>query len=118
MAHPPILKAALHGNCPRCSSRTAFSGPAEVAQRCRACGLNLAAIEPSGRINGLLTMAIAVILIILALAIDEAFRPPLWLHAIIWAPLTIAAVLGALRLTRIIGLYRAYDAAADRTKDN
>lgn len=105
---PGIVRAALFGICPQCGARTVFAAPAMVADHCRACGLDLAALEPSGRLNGLMTLAIAALLITLAFGLDEALRPPLWLHAIVWAPLTIGSVLGALRLAKMAGITRAF----------
>jgi uncharacterized protein (DUF983 family) len=109
MGEASLPKAALHGSCPQCGGRTVFAGPAQVADYCRACGLDLAALEPSGRLNGLLTLAIAAVLITLALTVDEALRPPLWVHALVWAPLTIGSVIGALRLVKMAGLQRAFE---------
>ena len=54
-------------------------------------------------------MVVAIVLIVAALAIDEAFRPPLWLQLVIWAPVTIGAVLGVLRLFKVVNLYANYE---------
>jgi uncharacterized protein (DUF983 family) len=54
-------------------------------------------------------MAVAVLLIMIALAIESAYRPPLLLQALVWAPVTITAVLGTLRLYKTALLYARYD---------
>ncbi|MGB3469823.1 MAG: DUF983 domain-containing protein [Erythrobacter sp.] len=102
--------------CPRCGARTLFEAPGRVAGQCRSCGLVLADLERGARLAGLLTIAIAVVLIMLALAVDEALRPPLWLHVVVWTPVTIGGVLGSLRLFKTAAVYRQYELR--RTSEN
>ena len=64
-----------------------------VAGECSHCHEPLAELELGGRIAGLITLIVAGALIIAALGVDELLRPPLWVHVIVWAPLTIGAVL-------------------------
>jgi len=106
---PGLIQAALFGMCPRCGTRTLFEAPGRVAGECRSCGLVLADLERGARLAGLLTIAIAALLITLALVMDEALRPPLWLHVVIWTPLTIGGVLGSLRLFKTAAVYRQYE---------
>ncbi len=43
-------------------------------------------------------------LIALAVAFDDAVRPPLWVHALIWPPFVALVILGALRLAKVAWL--------------
>jgi uncharacterized protein (DUF983 family) len=52
---------------------------------------------------------VAVILIMLAYAVEAAYRPPLWLQAAFWAPVTVALVIGTLRLFKTTLLYARYE---------
>jgi len=70
----------------------------------------LASLERGGRLAGLLTILISALLITAALALDEFVRPPLWVHVILWAPLTVGAVLMSLRLFKTISVYRQHEA--------
>ncbi|AOL24080.1 Uncharacterized conserved protein, DUF983 family [Erythrobacter litoralis] len=108
---PGLGRAALFGLCPRCGARTLFEAPARIALSCDACGLDLGALERGGRLAGVLTMVLAVFLIGAALGVDAVLRPPLWLSALVWAPLTVGAVVFALRFYRTTLLYRQYEAA-------
>ena len=103
---PSLAEAALFGCCPRCRERTLFTGVAAVPDCCRNCGLDFAAAQAGGRLPLLLTVIVAVVLIVLALWLDEVARPPLWLHAIIWLPLTVGGVLAAIRCSRVATLMR------------
>ncbi len=105
-----IIRAALFGLCPRCGARTLFDTPGQIASRCDACGLELAPLARGGRLAGLVTMVLATLLITAAVLIDDALRPPIWLQALIWAPLTVGVVLGALRLFKAISVFGAYEA--------
>ena len=105
---PGLGRAALFGLCPRCGERTLFEAPARIALSCEACGLDLGALERGGRLAGLLTLVLAALLIALALWVDAAFAPRLWLQALVWGPVTAASVILALRFYRTALLYRQY----------
>jgi uncharacterized protein (DUF983 family) len=98
--------------CPQCGAHTLFAGPAEIAERCRACALDFAALERGGRLAGPITLVIAALLIALALGVDEWLRPPLWVHVAVWVPLTVGTVIYALRLFKTIGVHARYEARA------
>ena len=103
-----ILRAALLGMCPRCGERTLFDAPARVALECDDCSLDFGALERGGRLGGLLTALVAVILIMLAFVIEVNFRPPLWLQAAFWAPVTVGVVIYTLRLFKAGLLYASF----------
>lgn len=111
-----LLRAALFGVCPECGGHTLFSGVVQVADQCRVCALELGAMERWGRVAGIITLLIAALLIAAALALDTYVRPPIWVHVALWVPLTIASVLGALRLMKTAGVYRSYYLAQGRGK--
>jgi|SRR5690606_29994699 Uncharacterized protein conserved in bacteria len=97
---PPIGRAALLGLCPRCGAQTLFEGPVRFAPRCRACGLDFGAYNVGDGPAAFLTLIVGALLIVAALLVDFAFEPPLWVHVILWVPLTIAAVVLGLRLAK------------------
>jgi len=104
-----LFRAALLGLCPRCGKATLFEAPARVALKCPDCKLDLGALERGGRFAGMLTVILAVLLMMIAVGIETAFRPPLWLQAAFWAPVTVGGVIFALRLYKAALLYAAYD---------
>ena len=105
---PGIRQAALFGLCPRCGSRTLFSGTVRFADRCRVCGLDLSRFNVGDGPAGFLTLVIGAIMVALAIWLDVAASPPLWVHALIWIPLTVAAVLGGLRVSKAALLAAEY----------
>ena len=104
-----IFRAALLGLCPRCGAKTLFEAPARVALTCPNCDLDLGALERGARFAGLLTALLAVILIIIAYAVEAALAPPLWLQAAFWAPVTVGVVVFTLRLFKTTLLYARYE---------
>ena len=111
-----IFRAALLGSCPQCAEPTLFEAPARVALECPNCGLDFARYERGGRVSGLFTVMIAIILIVLAVLIESAFRPPLWLQAAFWAPVTVGTVIYGLRLFKTVLLYAAFENARERSE--
>lgn len=109
---PGIVSAALSGLCPSCGAQTLFAGPALLADDCAACGLDIMSLERGGRFVGVLTMLLALVVILAALAVDEWLRPPLWASLLFWGPVTIASVIGALRLYKTMWVYHQYEERA------
>src|SRR3546814_7582127 len=81
------------------STRTDTLVPYTTLYRsCRACGLDLSNFNVGDGPAAFLTLIIGAVITALALLVDAAFRPPLWVHALLWVPLTAAAVVGSLRI--------------------
>lgn len=97
---PGIAKAALFGLCPQCGAKTLFAGLARFADRCENCGLDYTGFNVGDGPAALLTLGIGALIIILALMLDTAFRPPFWVHAIIWVPVTAAMTVYSLRVSK------------------
>lgn len=97
---PGIAKAALFGLCPRCGAKTLFSGSAKFADRCGSCGLDYSRFNVGDGPAAFLTMGVGAIIIILAILLDIATRPPFWVHVIIWVPVTAALTLFLLRFAK------------------
>ncbi|MDZ3832887.1 MAG: DUF983 domain-containing protein [Sphingopyxis sp.] len=95
---PPIWRAALFGLCPECGAPTLFDGPIKFSERCDACGLDYGRYNVGDGPAAFLTLIIGALLIICALFLDFAVQPPLWVHILLWVPLTAAAVVYGLRL--------------------
>jgi len=89
---PPVWRAALFGLCPECSAATLFDGPVRFRPKCERCGLDYGRYNVGDGPAAFLTLIIGALLIVAALTLDAVVRPPLWVHIILWVPLTAAAV--------------------------
>jgi uncharacterized protein (DUF983 family) len=97
---PGIAKAALFGLCPECGAKTMFAGVAKFAERCESCDLNYSSFNVGDGPAALLTMAIGALVIVLAIIVDSIFRPPFWVHVIIWVPFTVVVTIISLRVAK------------------
>lgn len=99
-AEPRPLDCGLKGLCPRCGARTLFAGWARFADTCRACGLRIADFNVGDGPAAFLTLVLGTIVVALAIVLELSLTPPWWVHVLLWTPLTVAGVLGSLRVTK------------------
>lgn len=99
-APPPPAAAALRGLCPRCGDKTLFQGLVTFAPKCRACGLDFSAFNVGDGPAAFLILIVGALITGLAVALELAAEPPFWVHLLLWPVLTLAAVLGLLRLAK------------------
>lgn len=97
---PSIARAALFGLCPQCGRKTLFAGLGQFASRCNDCGLDYDSFNVGDGPAALLVMAIGAVIIVLALILDSAIRPPFWVHVVIWVPVTAALTVVTLRMAK------------------
>ena len=97
---PPVWRAALFGLCPECGAQSLFNGPVQFHAKCAACGLDYGRYNVGDGPAAFLTLIIGALLVALALAFDAVVRPPLWVHVLLWVPLTAAAVVYGLRVAK------------------
>lgn len=105
---PSILRAALFGLCPQCGSKTLFAGLGQFADTCSHCKLDYASFNVGDGPAALLTMVIGALIIVFALLLDSAVRPPFWVHVIIWVPVTAALTVVTLRMAKAALLASEY----------
>ncbi len=74
-----------------------FSGFLKVADRCDACGLDYSAEDAGDGPAVFIMFLVGLIVVPLALVLELAAAPPIWLHLILWLPLSLALCLAFLR---------------------
>ena len=105
---PAIFRAALHGLCPQCGAPTLFASATQFSDKCTNCGLDYRKFNVGDGPAALMIIPIGAIVITLAILLDMAVRPPFWVHALIWVPLTAAIVVGFLRAAKGVMLSLEY----------
>ena len=97
MSRPNPLLAGAAGRCPNCGEGHLFEGFLKVAPRCEACGYDLAKAD-SGDGPAVFVILIAGFLVAFAaLYMEFTVHPPIWVHLVLWLPLTVVVCLGLLR---------------------
>ena len=100
VAPPSLAQAALHGLCPRCGQKTLFAGFARFAERCANCGLDFSAFNVGDGPAAFLTLILGTLIVALAIGLELTVHPPLWVHMLIWIPVTALGVVGSLRIAK------------------
>ena len=99
-AGPRPVDCGLKGLCPRCGAATLFAGVARFAEACPACGLRFADYNVGDGPAAFLTLILGTIVTVLAIVVELKFAPPWWVHVLLWLPLTLAGVMGSLRIAK------------------
>ena len=99
---PPVepVAAGLKGRCPRCGEGKLFSGFLTVGKQCGVCRLDYSFADAGDGPAVFVILIIGFIVVGLALWVEVTLSPPLWLHLLLWIPLTVVLSLGALRLIK------------------
>src|SRR6187551_3016697 len=97
MTAPNPLLAGLTGRCPNCGEGHLFDGFLTVSPRCEACGFDLAKADSGDGPAVFVILIAGFLLAFAALFVEIAWRPPIWLHLVIWIPATLIVSLALLR---------------------
>ena len=90
-----LLRGALM-KCPACGVGSLFTRYLKVADHCSECGEALHHHRADDAPAYFTIVIIGHVIVSLVLTVEMAYRPPLWLHAAIWLPLTILLALAVL----------------------
>jgi uncharacterized protein (DUF983 family) len=95
-----MVSAAFFGACPSCGTRTMFDGPVQFADKCGSCGLDYHNFNVGDGPAAFLTLIIGAVVVVLALVVEFQFAPPLWVHALLWMPVTAGMTIISLRMAK------------------
>jgi uncharacterized protein (DUF983 family) len=87
----------LKGLCPRCAQGRLFQGFITVAPRCEVCGLKFDFADAGDGPAVFVILFAGFLVVGLALWVEIAYEPPMWVHLAIFLPLVLIVVLGLLR---------------------
>lgn len=91
------ISAGLRCRCPNCGTGPLFRGFLTFNTRCPSCGADLS-IADTGDGPAVFVMFAALILIVpSAMIVELAFRPPTWVHILLWPPITFGFCIALLR---------------------
>jgi uncharacterized protein (DUF983 family) len=94
---PSALSAGLRSRCPACGRGALFQGFISVRERCAACGVDLSAQDSGDGPVAFIVLIVGAVVVTLALLAEVAWQPPVWLHLVVWLPLTVVLVLALMR---------------------
>ena len=119
MADPNPVSPYLAGarsRCPRCGEGRLFSGFLQLAPGCERCRLDYSFADAGDGPAVFVILIAGFIVVGLAVMVELMFRPPYWIHAVIWIPAVLAVTLGLLRPLKgtLIALQYHHQAAEGR----
>ncbi|GGE47228.1 hypothetical protein GCM10007276_25460 [Agaricicola taiwanensis] len=100
----------LRGRCPRCGEGRIFGRYLKVNEECSACGEALYHHRADDAPPYVVITVVGHIVVGLALAMERSLQPDLWIHMMIWAPLTLLLSLLMLQPVKgaLIGMQWAF----------
>lgn len=90
-------KAGLLCRCPSCGQGKLFSAYLKAVEKCDVCGKEWAKHDSGDGPAVFIILIVGFIVMFSALLVEVKFAPPLWVHAVLWAPLLLGLSLGMLQ---------------------
>jgi uncharacterized protein (DUF983 family) len=91
-----VKRALLKGfaqRCPACGAAPLFGRYLKVREACPGCGEALHHHRADDAPAYFTILIVGHVIVGAVLPVERAFAPPLWLHALLWGPLTLALTL-------------------------
>ncbi len=97
--YPPRIRCvwALPGAARARGQGRLFKGYLATRPSCSNCGLDFDFADSGDGPAVFIIMIVGFIVVGLALAVEMSIRPPIWVHMMLWLPLTLILGLGMLR---------------------
>jgi len=99
-----VLAAGFGGRCPRCLKSSLYSGPLSlrIRETCPACQLDLRFVDPGDGPAVFAIMLLGFIVLGGALIVEFKLGPPLWIHVLLWGPLSLGLAFLLLRTLKAL----------------
>lgn len=101
MAQDPTLPnpalTGLAGHCPRCGKGHLFTGYLTLRPSCEVCGLDYTFADTGDGPAFFVMSIVGIVVVALALWVEFAFEPPIWLHIVMWFSLSVILSIALVR---------------------
>ena len=91
------MMRGLRCRCPNCGEGRLFRAYLKVVDRCAVCGTELYHQRADDAPPYFVILITGHIVVPAALIVETEFSPPIWLHELLWVPLTLGLALGLLQ---------------------
>jgi len=103
------MRRALNGTCPDCGQGKLFQGKIAMVDQCEHCGLDIARYNAGDGPATLLIFVYGALIVPLAFVLEVLVAPPLWVHALVWGLVMLAATLVSLRVIKAIIVAKQFE---------
>ncbi|VFU07437.1 conserved hypothetical protein [Methylocella tundrae] len=111
---PSPLAAGLKGRCPRCGKGALFKGFLTFAPKCDVCGLDFGFADSADGPAVFVSLIGGFIVLGIALWTELTFEPPMWVHLVVFLPLTLIVCIGLLRPLKGVLVAQQYRTKAEQ----
>jgi uncharacterized protein (DUF983 family) len=101
-------------SCPRCGRGKLFDGFIALKPRCEACGLSYDFADSGDGPAVFIMLGGGALVVGLALWTEVTYSPPIWVHALIFLPLTLLVCVGMLRPLKAAMIHQQYRTKAEQ----
>jgi uncharacterized protein (DUF983 family) len=112
------FSAGLRCRCPRCGQGRLYGGVLDVAATCGTCGLDLKGADAGDGPAVFVILILGFLVVGLAIWVEVAYEPPLWVHGLLWAPTIVIGSLVLLRVFKATLIALQYRHRADTLAGN
>jgi uncharacterized protein (DUF983 family) len=91
------VSRGLRGRCPQCGEGHLFRGFLNLRPRCEKCSLDYDFADAGDGPAIFVILIGGFVVVFAALIVEVLYRPPFWLHAVLWVPLILLVTLWPLR---------------------
>ncbi len=91
------ISAGVRCVCPKCGEGALFQGYLKLADECECCGLDYRYEDAGDGPASVVILLVGILVVFPALLVEVAFKPPLWVHIVLWLPLATILTLAVLR---------------------
>ena len=96
------LSAGVRCVCPNCGQASVFRGYLTFKPECDACGTDFTIADIGDGASFFVMFLAMAVVVPLALLLEIIAEPPIWVHALVWTPFTLAFCLWLLRPAKSI----------------
>jgi uncharacterized protein (DUF983 family) len=107
------IAKGLRCRCPACGEAPLFDGFLHVRPVCKACGANLSGQDSGDGPVAFIVLIVGAVVVGLALIVEVRYGPPVWLHLLLWLPLTVLLTLALMRPLKSLLIARQYQHRRD-----
>lgn len=97
---PSPVSVGLRNCCPNCGKGKLFQSMLTPAESCPVCGLDYGFIDAGDGPAVFVILIVGFIVTALAMLLQSVLEPPIWVHMIIWIPITMLLSLWGLRFSK------------------
>jgi uncharacterized protein (DUF983 family) len=117
MLPSPIL-TGLACRCPRCGRGRLFRGILSLNETCPSCGADLKSADSGDGPAVFIIMILGAVVAPLAIWLEFAVEPPIWVHILLWPIVVVGGAIGLLRPMKgvLIALQFHHQAAEHRNE--